>query len=322
MTPPPFEKILNDASKNQEWEEGSQSIKAQISALSNVLEVDRLIELAGGAHAGGAIAVSFVSQEYLALAPEWAKAMQRCHLSNYVIVCGDAISYESLAAQGIPAISARIDASGTPATFRNRDGFAPKGLAMNALKFPVASALTAHGFDVVISDIDAFWLQDPYPFFPADVDLAFQRVVMFPAAAVRLWGFALCSGFVFFRNSPATRSFLQACVRWNDRVQNDQLAANLALIAAEMKWDFPEGYAAEYPLPQKAAEEQFCDFWAFSFRGVSSIDGLKAMALSHEQFWRHPFYPPSKVVVCHPNSPKDQEDKLLCLNYWLGRAGG
>jgi hypothetical protein len=190
---------------------------------------------------------------------------------------------------------------------------------MCALKFPVVRAIISQGLDVVLSDIDAIWLRDPFLFFPKDVDLAFQRVVVHPPAVVELWGFSLCSGFVYFHDSPATRSYLEACISWNSKVQSDQVAANLALLEADMRWDLPENYIQQYPIGVEMAKSQFSAFSKISFQGVSGVHHLKALALPPEQFWRHPFIRPRNMVICHPNSPKSQAEKLQILSRWMDR---
>ena len=320
MNPLQLKRICDRASRNLVWRDGSHAINVGAIGLSKFIDVDRLASLAEAVQREGAVVVSFASQEYLELAFEWAKAIRRCNVSNYLVVCGDAPTHDVLEARGIPVIRAHIDTGGMPDDFRSQNNYSARGLAMMALKLPAVDAILSRGLNVVLSDIDALWRHDPFPFLSDDVDLAFQRVVYLPPAVVECWGFSLCNGFVYFRSSPATRTFLQDCLRWHAEVVSEQVATNLAFICSDMKWDFPEGYDREYPLVQEKAKAQFIALAGNSFRGVSAVSGLRALALPADRFWRHPFVAPRDMVICHPNSSRVAEEKLETLNHWMALA--
>jgi hypothetical protein len=58
-------------------------------------------------------------------------------------------------------------------------------------------------------------------------------------------------------------------------------------------------------------------------RGWTRRYGLDLLALPHHQFWRHSLVPAtlSEMVVCHPNSPKDELGKIKIFNAMGIRAG-
>lgn len=321
MNPDQLKKICDNAKRNTEWPDGAELLKAGLFDPSSVLEVDRLVEFASRVQTRGAVTVSFATHDFVPLALIWAKAIQRCNITNYLIVCGDAPAYEILDAYGLPVIRAHIDTDTLNRNFSSKWGRTARQLAMSAIKFPVVGVILDHGFDVVMSDIDAIWCRDPYPFFGKDVDVAFQRVVYLPPAVVQFWGFAICSGFIYFKSSPAARSLLKESARWNTQMQSDQIAANLALLSLDIRWDTPPGYGQPWPMSPETATAQFSAFAGHSFRGVTADGQLTALALSHKQFWRHPFVTPSDMVICHPNSPRDPSEKLKVLGHWISDLG-
>jgi len=307
--------IRDDILRNYAWPDGTESLRAALPNLSNALDVDRLLHIAGEVQVRRAVTITFASEEYLELALKWTAALDRLHLCNYLVVCADAPSYKAITASGIPAIHANIDA-GCDA-FPSHSGFTPKGASIVTLRFPVIRAILSQGFDVVLSDADAIWCGDPHPHFPQHADLAFQRIAVHPPEMVRAWGFGLCSGFVFYRHTPATLAFLDDCISYNTRVICDQVAANLALLGSDMTWDLPESLLRELPITDATAKRHFGSHSALSFQGVGSTYPLTAIALSPEQFWRHRSIQPSGMVVCHPNSPKSQPEKLQILSQCL-----
>ena len=50
-------------------------------------------------------------------------------------------------------------------------------------------------------------------------------------------------------------------------------------------------------------------------KGRLDRHGLELLALAHHEFWRHSLVPPSpsEMVICHPNSPKCDADKMKCF---------
>jgi hypothetical protein len=183
------------------------------------------------------------------------------------------------------------------------------------LKFPVVAALLAEGFDVVMSDIDAIWCRAPS--FPARIDMAFQRIVYHPASVVKEWGFAVCAGFVFFRATDPMKRLLQECVKQQLKVACDQVALNLALLQSQPYWNFPEAYARSFAEDSVSSVDRFAAFAEIEFSAVLEQGQSRIVALRHDRFWRHAFVPPRDLVICHPNSEKEETAKIQALERYM-----
>lgn len=278
------------------------------------MDVGHLIQMANSVHKDGIVIITFISHEYLGVGLNWICSIKRLGLTNIIVICGDSETTKILKDDGIQCVEARINSCKLNADYRSPVGFTNKGLAMTALKFPIASALVKEGFSVVLSDADAVWLQDPTHHLEADI--AFQRVAYFPDTIARLWGFVACSGFVFFRHSADIIGFLQDCIREQLLIQSDQLALNLALLQADTFWTNPPSSFTTYsPDQDQHTSELLANFQEvarFPIRGLIGQYKLEVLALPHNQFWRHSWVAAthSEMVLCHPNSPKNDSGKI------------
>jgi hypothetical protein len=310
------ENIRAEASEGLLWGSGFERLKRPLCKLDAALDVDRLRFVAQQRQRDGVIAITFASREYLRIAIAWARSLRQMRWEHYVIIAADEETAAALEAANIPNVQAQVDTAGVPVNYRSPVGFSAKGLAITTMKYPVVSALITHGLNVIMSDADAIWLKNPLPHLQGD--LAFQRIVYFPHALARIWGFAACSGFVYFRDCPATRILLQECVREQEAVQSDQVALNLALWGAGVQWQgwtFDCQLAAEQAVLKESLKASFAMTANRSVIGRALATGLDVLALPHVAFWRHAWVPfrHADVVVCHPNSPKDQAAKLGCF---------
>jgi hypothetical protein len=244
-----------------------------------------------------------------------------------LVIAGDEATSAALTARGVACVRADLGAEPADPSYRSASGFTWKGFAMATLKLPVVRFLLAQGCDVVLSDVDALWLQDPLPHCRGLADIAFQRACYFPASLVQAWGLTVCSGFVYWRSAPGTIAFLDSCVNESRQIQDDQIALNLALVEADAVWPHLElGTGASAWHPGAALEEIRASFATMArrpLRGWTRRYGLDLLALPHHQFWRHSLVPAtlSEMVVCHPNSPKDELGKIKIFNAMGIRAG-
>ena len=72
--------------------------------------------------------------------------------------------------------------------------------------------LLHHDASVIMNDIDAMWVQDPYKTIFAnhpDISIFAQRGA-FPGIFKRKWGAAACMGFIYFRATEVR------CVMWDN----------------------------------------------------------------------------------------------------------
>jgi hypothetical protein len=283
--------------------------------LAAVMDTGKLLAVAATVHDNREIGFTIISKEYIQTGLNWVYAMRRLGLKNFLIVAGDQTTADILDELGVANVVANVDDQGFDASFVSHDGFSAKGLSMIALKFPVARVLLAHGYSVVFSDADAVWLNDPMPYV-RDADVAFQRVVYHPAPIAPLWGFTACTGFVAFRHAPNTIAFLDQCIIEQQSFRCDQVSLNLAMLEAEPDWHCDH---ADWSLPAAGArhdrsslEAAFGKCAQAPIWGRLRDGGVRVLALPHDKFWRHGWVTSAlpEMVVCHPNSPKNDLEKM------------
>jgi hypothetical protein len=307
------------ASHGFEWRLELEPLRKSVTDLSSTIDLPTLAKQAEIAEREGTICITLLSQEYLDVGAYWLHAMQRLNLKNVLVIAGDDATQQALAAHRIAVVRAYLEKDSLGESFRNIVGFSWKGLGLATLKLPVARFLLGQGYDVVVSDADALWLQNPFPHFHGIADVAFQRAVYFPAPIARLWGFAACTGFFYCRAKPATAQFLDYCLTQAWGVQDDQVAMNLALLQADAEW--PHVHEIRRPLAQEGSlppniQRSFKLLARRPLHGMINHLGLQLLALPHHQFWRHDeiVAPLSEMVVCHPNSPKVASEKINVFN--------
>jgi hypothetical protein len=283
--------------------------------LNAVMDLGKLADMAAAVNSGNDISFAIVSKEYIQTGLNWIYAMHKLGLNNFIIIAGDRFTSEMLDEQGIPNVLADIDESEFDASFLSPTGFSAKGLAVSAFKFPVAQFLVKSGYSVVLSDADAVWLYDPMSYLRS-ADVAFQRIVYHPPPIARLWGFAACGGFISFRSGIKTIAFLERCIEEHRLLLSDQVAMNLALLEGEPDWHCEN---ADWMLPsggvphdRGSLEAAFAKYVKSPIQGELRQGGLQVLALPHDKFWRHGWVTSTlpDMVICHPNSPKDDLEKM------------
>lgn len=309
--------VRAESIKGLMWNEKGEHAKKPLHDLGSVIDLGTLMAMGTTHELNGTIAVTFISQEYAQVGFNWIEAMRRIGWRNYLVIAGDAATYQALSALSVPCVESRMEIIANDATYVSPGGFTLKGLAMTAMKFPIVHTLLRLGLNVIFSDADAVWLKNPATVINnLNADCMFQRVVYFPRAIATLWGFAACSGFVFFRSSAGTITLLEECIAEHRGVQDDQVAMNLAFMSADSCWD-QDGRCSDSG-KKRTNEELIDDFKLVGrrpIRGTMTRLGLAVVALPHHQFWRHNWFDAaqSEMLVCHPNTPKSNKAKKECF---------
>jgi hypothetical protein len=297
------------------WPPSLMRLTTPLRDLSAVMDVGRLADMAAAISDTEEIVFTLISREYIETGLNWISAMRTLGMTNFLVIAGDEFTAKTLDDRKVPCVQAEIDDTEFDPSFVSHDGFSAKGLAMIALKFPVSRFLLRHGFSVVFSDADAVWLQNPMSYLRG-TDIAFQRVAHHPSQISSLWSFSACTGFVYFRNSDKTISFLDRCIQAHQSFRCDQVAMNIALLEGDPEWicddaDWKASAAdVGYGLDERLT--LFTKLAQFPIRGALKPDRLQILALPHDKFWRHLSITPSvpDMVICHPNSPKDDLEKM------------
>jgi hypothetical protein len=301
------------------WPSSLAPAARPLQDLSAVMDLGKLAAVAAGVNSGKELSFTIISKEYIKTGLNWIYAMQRLGLKNFLIIAGDTFTSEKLDERGIHNVLAEIDETEFDASFVSSTGFSAKGLAVSAFKFPVARFLVESGYSVVLSDADAVWLHDPMPYL-RDSEVAFQRIAYHPPTIAMLWGFAACGGFISFRSGQKTTAFLERCIEEHRLLFCDQVAMNLVLLEGDPDWRCEY---ADWMLPVGAVqhdrgslEAAFAKCVKSPIKGELRQGGLQVLALPHDKFWRHGWVTTSlrDMVICHPNSPKDDLEKMKLLD--------
>jgi hypothetical protein len=311
--------IRADLASHFAWPSSLLSASRPLYDLGSVMDLDKLTDVAAAVNTDKELSFAVVSKEYLQTGLNWVNAMRRIRLSNFVILAGDSVTANLFDQRGIPNVLTVIDESGFDPTFVSTTGFSAKGLAVSAFKFPVARFLAESGYHVVLSDADAVWLHDAMPYLRG-ADVAFQRIAYHPRSISGLWGFAACGGFISFRGGPKTIAYLDRCIEENRSLFCDQVAMNLALVGGHPLWhcEHPDWRLPGDGDPHDMAEREaaFVKFAKYPIEGELQDGGVRLLALPHDKFWRHERVSTrlSDMIVCHPNSPKDDLQKMAVLD--------
>jgi hypothetical protein len=310
--------ILDELTHRFAWPAPLIPLTRSLWDLSTVMDLGKLDAVAAAVSHQQRLGFTLISREYIQTGLNWIHAMRRIGTNNFFVVAGDQFTHDVLEARGIHSVRAAIDERDFEPSFISQVGFSSKGLAMITLKFPVARFLVKSGYSVIFSDADAVWLQDPTPHLQWG-DVAFQRIDYHPAPVARLWGFAACTGFVCFRHGAKTLALLDRCIEQHQSLHCDQVAMNVALLQGKPEWHcdhddwLPPGTVVHQDRANLRAA--FARLMKSPITGELSQDGLQLLALPHDKFWRHHWITSSltDMVVCHPNSPKDDTEKMKIL---------
>jgi Nucleotide-diphospho-sugar transferase len=258
--------------------------------------------------------VSFLSKEYLPVGSLWLRLAARAALTNFAIGVVDVESGAFLRSRDIPYFGIQLPPRLSKIEkLANPGGFNARAMALILIRYRVIHWLLDNGISSILCDIDALLPHDPEPHVSGS-DVAFQRVVFFPAVAVQKWGFALCAGFVSCRSSAAVKTLLQRVLDMQAQVSSDQLAWNLALLADGVTW--PVNDHSFGP-----AHDGFLRDADLDLDARTSSTHLNLRALRPTMCWRHSFVSRSpSAYVIHPNSPKQAKDKMTALQAALTNA--
>lgn len=246
-----------------------------------------------------------ISEEYARLGLAWAIKVKKVTGVQPHFICSDQESSKLLEAKGFACTTYPFVEHAFLKEGRKYGEIhfpSQKAVFTVSLKLAVASEYLKAGYTVLYSDVDAIWLKNPLvDLASTDADFLFQPG-SFPETTKELWGFSVCTGFFLMRPSPQTVEFADSVHANFDG--DDQRTLNAVLMK---NYDFvwssrPEGW--EHCSLQ--------DGWTEPVLGYCRRTGLTAIALAHSFYQRHGTAKDTcdHAIVCHPNSPKDQQGKF------------
>jgi hypothetical protein len=183
--------------------------------------------------------------------------------------------------------------------------------AVYTKRIPYVLALVRAGRDVLISDLDAIWLQDPLPeLMSAEAGIVGSRGKS-PPLASRVWGATFCMGFIFFKGTdPRVRMLVDAATT---PMREDQTDFNHNLVRQKIVWD-------RTPVPFNAADG-LMDYGTVTIPNQPHT-GVRVAMLPHTRFMRLCVRPAdfSNVTIAHCHNRGKQQwlkvKSLALLKLW------
>ncbi|KFM24815.1 hypothetical protein F751_1694 [Auxenochlorella protothecoides] len=108
----------------------------------------------------GNIAVTFVNYNHLDFAKNWAYHMEKTGCTAYIMGAMDEETLKELVKLNIPTFYMASNL-----TTNDFGRFTKDFLDMGRKKAAMVESFLALGFDTLVSDVDAVWLRNPFPFF-------------------------------------------------------------------------------------------------------------------------------------------------------------
>ena len=251
------------------------------------------------------VVYTVINKEYIEIGDKWQEMATVATDIPILFACADKTSYDFFQRKGIHCVllSPQQRFYDDRKKKFKRSTFPSDSSAYTvSLKFQVALQLLQEGYNCIFSDADALWISDPIPNIEnLDFDIAFQ-VGSFPKETRHKWGFSACTGFVVFKPSAKTSNLLKNAIERFDG--SDQRSLNETLLHDyEIQWE-------DYPSDWKHCRME--DGWTKTLFGCCARTNLRLAALPHSLYQRHNVTKKDwpHAIVCHPNSPKDQEAKV------------
>jgi hypothetical protein len=292
------------------WRENEKYCKQGLLSLNDMLDFGVLNSLTANYKKNEVTFITLLSREYLGVGKLWLEMIGRIKVNQFIVFMVDEETDNLLQSLKVPFCRIALNKNEFPdKNFTSRIGFDEKGLAITALKFPVIRTLLHSGFNVLYLDIDALLLKPLPKSFFRNTDCAFQRVAYHPQTIVNEWGFALCSGFMWFRSNKKTIQLISEAISFNQQTFCDQIAVNLAVWKSMISWDNGMGVKLTY---QDSPKEQFLHDAPLTINGLGSKFAIRIRALPATTYWRNDIVPLifERVILFHPNSPKTDHGKL------------
>ncbi|XP_041453573.1 UDP-D-xylose:L-fucose alpha-1,3-D-xylosyltransferase 3-like [Lytechinus variegatus] len=169
-----------------------------------------------------AIILATTNTAFLDFTENWLESLKRVNITDHVnIIAEDKSAYEELSKRSDIKLKIFLtNETNVPATFL-RFGTEKYIQMVNKRPMYVLSYLRK-GIDVLFSDVDTVWLQNPMPFFYGEYDIHIGRDVYEKERN------DVCAGFVYY---SATNAAINLVVKWIDLIQakpkiNDQILLN------------------------------------------------------------------------------------------------
>lgn len=170
------------------------------------------------------VVLATTNSAFLDFTKNWLESIRRLEVrpKNITIVAEDELTYRSLA-NYTEVHRVKPDVVLPPDKKLEFDSPAYKAFVNKRPKYILS--LLEKGHDVLFSDVDTLWLQDPFKHFTGDYDIYIQEDQPPPKMV-------LCAGFVYYRNTPTTIQFVKKWIKRLRETKNekpDQMILNIMI---------------------------------------------------------------------------------------------
>ena len=175
------------------------------------------------------LVLTFASVGVIKIATKWAELIKKLGIENYVIVCMDDRSFSSLKERGFNVT--RIDKC-----FKS----------LWVFRLHLIGFLLERGLTVTHSDVDAFWIRNPFDAINELVeqaglsqsppDIYFSQASIFPKPILDKRGLVVCCGFFQVFPTPNSVNLFRKIVVDSQRTGDDQVSCNVVLDRLMDEW--------------------------------------------------------------------------------------
>lgn len=251
-----------------------------------------------------------LTQEYIKVGENWIVAIEKLDINNYIVLALDEETYSFCHIRKVPSILIKPPVPLEYDSHTKSKSHSDKYAFLLCVRLQVAIYILKLGFKALNSDADAVWLKNPLPYISGINSSVVFQPASFPKDVKMNYGFTCCMGFIQFSPEPGLESLLS---KVNSNLiehfsDSDQRAFNQTLADCySISWE-----------KQISKWEHTCieNGWNDPIHGKCIKSGLTFTALPHSLFQRHNTTVDNvkHAIICHPNSPKEQEAKFEVFN--------
>lgn len=171
--------------------------------------------------------VSQLAINYYPMLEKWLVYFKKHDLKNLLIIALDPIVYKKVSDLGLQVYHLPI--------------FAFQKNVKNILWYETVKfrqRIINSGVNYLHSDLDAFWLKNPYNFVTnLSGDIVSSIGYGTPRELVKNWGFVACLGFYYMKSNQNTRLFYNDYLKYTKRNKHDQDGLNTLLFENNIIWE-------------------------------------------------------------------------------------
>lgn len=170
------------------------------------------------------IVLVFANYGYRDVLDVWINSIEKCNVKNYLVVSLDKEIHAYLFKKNIQTYYNKTEED-LSELWASRTLFISKVLHM--------------GFNVIHSDADAIWCQNPQReyFSFHHFDIVFSQGTIFPPEIHEKWGFVLCCGLYGIKSNKSTRILINKVIKdIKESSKDDQRSFNRVIYENNISW--------------------------------------------------------------------------------------